>query len=188
MKKKLFGNASITFLLIMAALLLYYQFLTKPQLNENVPLPQDLHPVVQEKKDMLIQKAEERGIRVLVTDGFRSFEEQNQLYDRGRSAEGQIVTHAKGGESYHNFGLAIDFALLNQQGKALWDTAYDGNGNGKSDWMEVVDIAKELGFTWGGDWKHFKDYPHLEMRFGLTINDLKRGKRPPGDGLTASQN
>ncbi|WP_102261950.1 M15 family metallopeptidase [Mesobacillus jeotgali] len=188
MKKKFFGNASITFLLILAALLLYYQFLTQPEINEDVPLPQELHPVVQENKDMLVQKAAERGIRVLVTDGFRSFEEQNQLYEMGRSKEGQIVTHAKGGESYHNFGLAIDFALLNKQGKALWDTTYDGNGNGKSDWMEVVGIAKELGFSWGGDWNHFKDYPHLEMRFGLTINDLKRGKRPPEDALTASQN
>lgn len=188
MKKKLFGKASITFLLILAALFLHYQFLTKPQLNENVPLPQELHPVVQENRDILIQKAAERGISVLITDGFRSFEEQNQLYDKGRSTQGQIVTHAKGGESYHNFGLAIDFALLDKQGKALWDTSYDGNGNGKSDWMEVVDIAKELGFAWGGDWKHFKDYPHLEMRFGLTINDLKRGKRPPGESLTASQN
>ncbi|MBT2639309.1 M15 family metallopeptidase [Bacillus sp. ISL-39] len=188
MKIKLLGNASITFLLILAALLLYYQFLTKPEINENVPLPQDLHPVVQKNKDVLIQKAAEKGIRVLVTDGFRSFEEQNQLYEKGRSKEGQIVTHAKGGDSYHNFGLAIDFALLNKQGKALWDTTYDGNENGKSDWMEVVGIAKELGFTWGGDWKHFKDYPHLEMRFDLTINDLKRGKRPPEDALTASQN
>ncbi|GAE48390.1 phage endolysin [Mesobacillus boroniphilus JCM 21738] len=118
MKKKLFGNVSITFLLILAALLLYYQFLTQPEINEDVPLPQDLHPVVQENKDMLVQKAAERGIKVLVTDGFRSFEEQNQLYEKGRSREGQIVTHAKGGESYHNFGLAIDFALVNKSGKA----------------------------------------------------------------------
>ncbi len=40
---------------------------------------------------------------------------------------------------------------------------YDGNQNGKSDWLEVVEIAKTLGFEWGGDWKRFKDYPHLEM-------------------------
>ncbi len=24
----------------------------------------------------------------------------------------------------------------------------------------------------------FKDYPHLQMDFGLTINDLQEGKRP----------
>jgi peptidoglycan LD-endopeptidase CwlK len=186
-KIKLFGSASISFVLILIALLLYYQFLINPRINENVPLPTDLHPTVQQHKDSLIKQAANKGIRVMVTDGFRSFHDQDRLYERGRSAEGQIVTHAKGGESYHNFGLAIDFALLTEEGKAIWDTEYDGNGNGKSDWMEVVAIAKEQGFEWGGDWTQFKDYPHLEMRFGLSINDLKRGKRPPGDSLTASQ-
>ncbi len=188
MKKRLVGNAFVTFLLVMAALLLYYQFLTRPEINEEVPLPADLHPVVRQNQEVLIQKAADKGIRVIVTDGFRSFQEQNSLYEKGRSAEGQIVTHAKGGDSYHNFGLAIDFALLDNQGNALWDTGYDGNGNGKSDWMEVVSIAKDLGFQWGGDWKHFKDYPHLEMRFGLSIDDLKRGKRPSEDSLSASRN
>lgn len=171
----------------MIVFLLYYQFLTKPEMNENVPLPQDLHPVVIQNKNLLIQQAADKGIRVIISDGFRSFQDQEKLYEKGRSTDGQIVTHAKGGESYHNFGLAIDFALLNGNGKAIWDTAYDGNGNGKSDWMEVVAVAKDLGFEWGGDWKHFKDYPHLEMRFGLTINELKRGKRPPEEPMTASQ-
>lgn len=187
MKIKLFGSAFITFALIIIALVLYYHFLTDQGINENVPLPQDLHPVVQKNKDVLIKQAADKGIRVMITDGFRSIQDQNQLYDIGRTVDGQIVTHAKGGESYHNFGLAVDFALLNQDGKAIWDTEYDGNGNGKSDWIEVVRMAKELGFEWGGDWKHFKDYPHLEMRFGLTINELKRGKRPPEDPMTASQ-
>jgi peptidoglycan LD-endopeptidase CwlK len=188
MKGKLFGKAFISFFLITIAFLLYYQFLMNPGINENVPLPQELHPAVQDGKDALIQQAVDKGIRVMVTDGFRSFQDQDRLYEKGRSAGGQIVTHAKGGESYHNFGLAIDFALLTSEGKAIWDTNYDGNGNSKSDWMEVVAIAKGLGFEWGGDWAHFKDYPHLEMRFGLTINELKRGKRPPDESLTASQN
>lgn len=187
MKIKLFGSAFTTFLLIMIVLLFYYQFLMNPGINENVPLPDGLHQVVANNKNILVQRAAEKGIRVMITDGFRSIPDQDKLYEKGRAAEGQIVTHAKGGESYHNFGLAIDFALLTPDGKAIWDTAYDGNGNAKSDWLEVVVIAKELGFEWGGDWDHFKDYPHLEMRFGLTINELKRGKRPPVEPLTASE-
>lgn len=188
MKMRLFGKAFVSFFFIIIAFLLYYQFLINPGINENVPLPQELHPAVSNGKDTLIQQAADKGINIMVTDVFRSFEDQDRLYEKGRSSEGQIVTHAKGGESYHNFGLAIDFALLTGEGKAIWDTTYDGNGNGKSDWMEVVAIAKDLGFEWGGDWAQFKDYPHLEMRFGLTINELKRGKRPPDESLTASQN
>ncbi|PNB52989.1 peptidase M15, partial [Pseudomonas sp. GW456-E7] len=61
------------------------------------------------------------------------------------------------------YGLAIDFALQKKDGSIIWDLEYDGNQNGKSDWLEVVEIAKKLGFEWGGDWTRFKDYPHLEM-------------------------
>lgn len=185
MKMKLFRKAFLSFSLILIALLLYYQFLMNPGVNENVPLPQELHPVVSKNKDLLIKQAADKGINVIITDGFRNIQDQDSLYEKGRTVDGQIVTHAKGGESYHNFGLAIDFALLTGDGKAIWDTSYDGNGNSKPDWHEVVAIAKELGFEWGGDWNQFKDYPHLEMSFGLTINDLKRGKRPREEQLSA---
>jgi peptidoglycan LD-endopeptidase CwlK len=52
---------------------------------------------------------------------------------------------------------------------------YDGNQNNKQDWLEVVDRAKELGFDWGGDWAAFKDYPHLQMDFGISLRELQRG-------------
>ena len=141
-------------------------------------LPAELHPIVAEKVEILLEKTAERGITILITDDYRSFEEQDKLYDKGRRTPGKVVTHAEGGDSYHNFGLAVDFALQLENGNVIWNTEYDGNGNGQSDWFEVAEIAKELGFQWGGDWHGFKDYPHLQMDFGLTINDLQEGKRP----------
>lgn len=84
----------------------------------------------------------------------------------------------QGGGSYHNFGLAIDFALELEDGSVVWDLERDDNGNGESDWFEVAAIGKELGFDWGGDWRNFKDYPHLEMTFGLSIDELQSGWRP----------
>ncbi|MCM3134468.1 M15 family metallopeptidase [Paenibacillus polysaccharolyticus] len=144
------------------------------------PLPiTGLHPVVAESEGILVRKAARRGIEIVITHGYRSVEEQDALFAQGRSSSGNIVTNARGGESYHNYGLAIDFALRTPDGDIVWDMERDDNGNGKADWMEVVDLAKELGFTWGGDWTNFPDYPHLQMDFGLSIRDLKRGKRPP---------
>lgn len=140
-------------------------------------LPTELHPIVAEKVEILIEKTVAKKIEILITDDYRSFEEQDNIYDEGRRTPGKVVTHAKGGESYHNFGLAVDFALQLENGNVIWDIEYDGNGNGQSDWFEVAEIAKELGFQWGGDWRGFKDYPHLQMDFGLTINDLQEGKR-----------
>ncbi|MEH7095309.1 M15 family metallopeptidase [Neobacillus vireti] len=153
--------------------------------NQSVPLPTELNPVVKERSDQLIQQAAKKGIEVVVTDGFRSAADQDQLYKQGRTTGGNIVTNAKGGESYHNFGLAIDFALETPSGDVIWDREYDRNENGVADWTEVVQMAKALGFDWGGDWKGFKDYPHLEMNFGLTIADLQNGERPAGTSLTA---
>lgn len=140
-------------------------------------LPTGLHPIVAEKVEFLKEKTAEKEITILITDDYRSFEEQDKLYDKGRKTPGKVVTHLEGGESYHNYGLAVDFALQLENGNVIWDTEYDGNGNGQSDWFEVAEIAKELGFQWGGDWRGFKDYPHLQMDFGLTINDLQEGKR-----------
>lgn len=142
------------------------------------PMPDRLHPLVAEKRDQLVADAAELGISILITDGFRSAEEQDRLYAQGRSAPGNIVTTVRSGESYHNFGLAIDFALKLEDGSVVWDLERDDNGNGTSDWFEVANLGKALGFTWGGDWRNFKDYPHLEMTFGLSIPELQEGWRP----------
>ncbi|MDQ0113945.1 M15 family metallopeptidase [Paenibacillus harenae] len=145
----------------------------------NVPPVTELHPIVAAKQQELIAQTSEAGITILITDGFRSTEEQNGLYEQGRSTDGPVVTQVRGGHSYHNYGLAIDFALRTKDGEVVWDMKYDGNGNSKADWLEVVAIAKKLGFSWGGDWEGFKDYPHLQMDFGYSIRELLRGKRPP---------
>lgn len=147
----------------------------------DVPPVTALHPVVTAKKEKLVAQAEKIGISIVITNGFRSAEEQDALYRKGRSVEGAIVTNAKGGESYHNYGLAIDFALRTADGGVVWDMERDENQNGQSDWMEVVGIAKRLGFLWGGDWESFPDYPHLQMDFGYSIRELKWGNRPPAD-------
>ncbi len=146
--------------------------------REEVPPPNSLHSTVSEAKDTLIARSAQKGIEVVITDGHRTEQEQNELYERGRSKEGQVVTNVAGGESYHNYGLAIDFALKLDNGDVVWDMERDDNANGKADWMEVVSIAKDLGFQWGGDWTSFKDYPHLQMNFGLSIRELKYGERP----------
>jgi peptidoglycan LD-endopeptidase CwlK len=162
----------VTTLLMTVAALILFGFLHIEQLPPNQSTPTDsmnadditgLHPTVEKNMHKLIEKASDIGISIIITDDYRSKEEQDKLYAQGRTTDGQIVTQVQGGESMHNYGLAIDFALEPEPGNVIWDMEYDGNKNGKSDWMEVVEIAKDLGFEWGGDWPGFKDYPHLEM-------------------------
>lgn len=114
----------------------------------------------------------------------RSFAEQDAIYAQGRTklydAKGNrlgIVTKAKGGQSIHNYGLALDIVLIkdtNGDGiyeSASWETNVDFDKDGKADWMEVINIFKAHGWEWGGDWK-FKDSPHVQKAFGMGWRDM----------------
>jgi D-alanyl-D-alanine dipeptidase len=111
-------------------------------------------------------QATPKGVHPIITQGYRTFEESDKLYQQGRTTPGEIVSNAKAGQSWHNYGLAIDIALV-IDGKTIWD---QHNPN----WMTVVNIFKSHNFTWGGDFPgSFKDYPHLEMKMGHTLSELK---------------
>lgn len=138
-----------------------------------------LQPVVAAATFALIERCYARGVPIIITHGLRTYPEQDALYAQGRTKPGKIVTNAKGGYSNHNFGYAIDYALLMPDGRSVsWDMTRDGDGDKLSDWMEVAQEAKTLGFEWGGDWSSFKDYPHLQMVFGLTTTQLRIGREP----------
>ena len=130
-----------------------------------------VHPVVATKARQLIEQAYKERINVIITQGLRTVEEQNELYAQGRTKPGKIVTNAKGGYSYHNFGLAFDFAILKDDGSVNW--------NVDEKWKRVGAIGKSLGLEWGGDWTSFKDYPHFQYTFGLSLAQLRAGKCPP---------
>lgn len=115
----------------------------------------------------------------------RTFEEQNALYAQGRTrlfdANGKRlgkITNARGGQSIHNYGLAFDIVLLidsNKDGSfesASYNTIMDYDKDSRADWMEVVNICKANGWSWGGDWKSFKDAPHFEKTFDFRPSQL----------------
>jgi peptidoglycan L-alanyl-D-glutamate endopeptidase CwlK len=101
----------------------------------------------------------------------RTFAEQNVLYAQGRTKPGKIVTNARGGLSYHNYGQAIDIVLIINGKEASWNDKKDFDGDGKADWMEIVNIFKQFGWEWGGDWK-FSDSPHFQKTLGYSVRQL----------------
>lgn len=112
----------------------------------------------------------------------RTFAEQNALYAQGRTTPGAIVTYARGGQSFHNFGLAFDWVLCvdnDGDGKyesASWDIKKDFDGDGQSDFEEINFVCKMHG--WNGLYKADGtrwDYPHFQKTFGLNeVECLKR--------------
>jgi peptidoglycan L-alanyl-D-glutamate endopeptidase CwlK len=138
-----------------------------------------LHPKIKDEAIQIYSEICEtlsNGVMCRFSHTLRTIEEQNDLYAKGRTIKGQIVTNAKGGQSFHNYGLAIDIVLI-IDGKATWDRGTDFDRDGQSDFMEVVKIFKKYGWFWGGDFRTFKDYPHFEKTFGLTIKQLNNKEK-----------
>ncbi|MBC1744519.1 peptidoglycan recognition protein family protein [Listeria seeligeri] len=116
-----------------------------------------MNKTTSDKTRNVIKKMAKQGIYLCVAQGYRSKTEQNALYAQGRTKPGSIVTNAKGGQSNHNFGVAVDLCLYSSDGKkVIWEST-------TSRWKKVVAAMKAEGFKWGGDWKTFKDYPHFEL-------------------------
>lgn len=131
---------------------------------------QELHPNAKHNFITFIEDAEESlNITLRIIQGYRSFEEQDELYSHGRTKfvdeHGNklgIVTNAKAGQSYHQYRLAIDVCpIIN--GKLDWNF----------DYSKLEPFAEKYGLEWGGGWKKFKDMPHFQKTFGLTWQQLK---------------
>ena len=64
-----------------------------------------VYPPLADKGRVLIYGLAKIDMSFGVFMGLRTFAQQNALYAQGRITPGKIVTKAKGGQSWHNFGL-----------------------------------------------------------------------------------
>lgn len=122
----------------------------------------ELHPLVRQKFTDFINECETTlGVTFRISMGYRSIDEQNKIYAQGRTTPGNIVTNAKGGTSFHNYGLAIDLVEMSEDEKTA---------NWNFDMSKLSPIAKKYGLEWGGSWTHIVDRPHFEYRAGFKEN------------------
>lgn len=145
---------------------------------------ENLHPSVRDEVKKIIaecDKALTGRAKIRITQGLRTFAEQDSLYAQGRTKPGKKVTNAKGGQSIHNYGFAVDICLIIDGKTASWDTAKDWDGDKQSDWMEVVVIFKKNGWNWGGDWRTLKDMPHFDKKGFSDWKVLSQKKRDKGN-------
>ena len=100
----------------------------------------------------LIERAAARGLPVLVVQTVRDAEYQRYLVSMGYAARTATVPtfHAKG------VGLAFDIC------KNVKGHEYDDPGF----FTAMGRLGKEMGFTWGGDWRSFPDRPHFQWDAG----------------------
>ncbi len=140
-----------------------------------------LHPYRRNEVTQIINNAEAnfpKNMAIRIVQGLRTFAEQDGLYAQGRTKPGKKVTNAKGGQSLHNYGLAIDFAILLDKDnngtyeELSWSTTADYDRDGIIDWNEVVAEFEKAGWEWGGKWRTFKDLPHCQKTGGWTWQKL----------------
>ena len=130
----------------------------------------DLDPVVEQMAWRLIAAAPlvlQRELFVVHT--LRTYDEQDDLYEQGRTEPGKIVTNARGGKSWHNFGLALDFAF-EQDGSQhpTWSTA----GGDIDHWRLLGSMGEAIGFEWGGRFD-LKDFGHFHYSAGQTMDRVR---------------
>ena len=88
----------------------------------------------------------------VITQGFRSTAQQDALFAQGRTTPGAIMTKAKGGQSAHNFGLAVDVTLVTPRGD---DWNYEG-----PDWQRLIAAIRAAPRLHPG--ADFGDFDHIE--------------------------
>jgi len=129
--------------------------------------PKLLLPKVEKLCGVFIEKCRLNGISVIITQTYRTIQEQDALYAQGRTKKGRIVTNARGGQSFHNFRVAFDFVIL-EKGKPDWNVR-------NKKWQQAGKIAQSIGLEWGGAWRDFVDLPHCQFTAGHTLRDFQKG-------------
>jgi hypothetical protein len=89
---------------------------------------------------------------------------QYELVSAGRIVnEDDVATNAWAGQSYHNWGLAIDL-ILTKFGDPLYLDLKDGRIS-MQDYYALTGLSRlalSCSLEWGGTWTSFLDFPHFQ--------------------------
>lgn len=129
-----------------------------------------LHPTVREAVIIIEKNLNDEGIPFKVFEAFRYPERQADLFAQGRTKPGKIVTHAEPWRSYHQYGLAVDFVLF-ENNKWSWD---DSTAEKKKWWKRMHELGKKNGLS-----PLDFEAPHLQIA-GTSSNALSQGHYPSG--------
>lgn len=125
---------------------------------------EDLTPRVRAMAEEFIRRCADEDIDVIITSTLRDWASQDALFAQGRTKPGKIVTNARGGYSYHNFGVAFDFCpILN--GKCQWEN--------EALFKRCGEIGEAIGLEWAGRWfGRLREMAHLQDP-DVNLDDLR---------------
>lgn len=144
-----------------------------------------VHPELAVRTMTLVKRlwVEER-VAFAAFEGYRSLLKQRALYYQGRYPLATVNTLRKQAGLYmldptenrrkvtkiqvglHNLGLAVD---LVEDGN-LAKMGVQPSWKAVRDYIKIGRIAKQVGLQWGGFWKSWKDYPHVQLTGGMRLS------------------
>lgn len=111
----------------------------------------ELSPKTRELAIEFLERCEEEGLSVRITETYRSQSRQDMLYEQGRTTPGLVVTWTR--NSKHSERRAFDICEDNT------DDPY-----GDEEFFEkCAEIGKEVGLTPGYYFEGHQDMPHYEL-------------------------
>lgn len=114
---------------------------------------QSLHPYFRDKVINLIHACRAKGIELAIVETYRTHAKQNEYKSMGRK-----YTRLKGGQSRHQYGMAVDVVPVIDSIPQWHNIAL---------WRKVGVVGERLGLRWGGRWRRLFDPGHFEC---LAIN------------------
>lgn len=109
----------------------------------------------------------DEGLLPYVYEGFRTNERQQELYEQGRTKPGKIVTWARPGQSFHNYGLAVDWVPLELHKKA--EGMYEAMWEAEHLYKKGQELASSFNMR-----PISKENPHLEDARFSSWKEIKK--------------
>lgn len=144
-----------------------------------------LYPPFLAKAKAVLEELEGRGHRFYATTGDRGFAEQDALFAIGRTTgtPGHHVTNARGGQSLHQFRIALDSCHDSDINKPGLQPDYKT----KPEYQLLADTARAHGLEAGFYWVTIPDGPHIQLPYksrGIGLRQLNEAYASGGyDGL-----
>lgn len=123
-----------------------------------------VHPRLADLVTQMDAALSQQGIHLRVVQGLRTIAEQQALWEQGRTAPGSIVTNARPGDSWHNYGTAVDL-IPGLRGTPQWEPNWN---HAHPDFVAMIRCGVSVGLVSGSTWISLKDYPHFQLA-GLPV-------------------
>ena len=111
-----------------------------------------------------VKAARAAGFPIHVFESYRSPERQSELYAQGRTAPGRIVTRARPGRTWHNYGIAADLVLF-IDGKWTWEH--------EDMYVKAAPYLEACGLQWQGRSTKFVELVHYQLPVETSIYEIE---------------